>query len=117
MNVTLWHTEKHKQPTQYLAKCDFKRLVKAVVAGRLDNVPTMLAPFCTGKLESELCITVLVPKEKKLKRKGRYFSVQSLYCQVYQVVTEINTKEHVMPLIQTYSMTMTSTWLNHALAK
>ena len=70
------YREKHKQPVQYLAKCGFKRLVKALVTGRLDNVRTMLAPFCAGKLESEMCITVPVPKEKKLKIKGRYFSGQ-----------------------------------------
>nr|WLV26927.1 L [Munia bornavirus 1] [Munia bornavirus 1] len=93
------------------------RLVNALIDGKLDNVPGLLEPFCRGAVEYEDRITVLVPKEKELKVKGRFFSKQSLAIRIYQVVAEATLKSEVLPYLKTHSMTMNSTSLTHLLNK
>ncbi|AHD24432.1 viral polymerase, partial [Estrildid finch bornavirus 1] len=93
------------------------RLVNALIDGRLDNLPELLRPFYQGSVEFEDRITVLVPKEKELKVKGRYFSKQSLATRIYQVIAEATLKNEVMPYLKTHSMTMNSTTLTHLLNK
>ncbi|AGJ74924.2 RNA-dependent RNA polymerase [Canary bornavirus 3] len=93
------------------------RLVNALIDGRLDDIPRLLEPFCRGAVEYEDRITVLVPKEKELKVKGRFFSKQSLAIRIYQVIAESTLKTEVLPYLKTHSMTMNSTSLTHLLNK
>ncbi|ALJ30341.1 polymerase [Parrot bornavirus 5] len=93
------------------------RLVNALIDGKLDNIPNLLEPFMRGAVELDDRITVLVPKEKELKVKGRFFSKQSLSVRIYQVVAESMLKNEVMPYLKTHSMTMSSTSLTHLLTK
>ncbi|AFN70809.2 viral polymerase [Parrot bornavirus 7] len=93
------------------------RLVNALIDGRLDSIPELLEPFYRGSVNFEDRITVLVPKEKELKVKGRFFSKQSLAIRIYQVVAEASIKNEVMPYLKTHSMTMSSTSLTHLLNK
>ncbi|AGJ74872.1 RNA-dependent RNA polymerase [Canary bornavirus 1] len=93
------------------------RLVNALIDGKLDNIPGLLEPFCRGAVDCEDRITVLVPKEKELKVKGRFFSKQSLAIRIYQVVAEATLKSEVLPYLKTHSMTMNSTSLTHLLNK
>nr|QGZ07388.1 L protein [Aquatic bird bornavirus 1] len=93
------------------------RLVNALIDGRLDDIPTLLIPFYKGSVELDDRITVLVPKEKELKVKGRFFSKQSLAIRIYQVIAEAALKTEIMPYLKTHSMTMSSTALTHLLNK
>nr|VVX76797.1 RNA-dependent RNA polymerase [Borna disease virus 1] len=98
-----------------LARSGPSRLVNALIDGRLDNIPALLEPFYRGAVEFEDRLTVLVPKEKELKVKGRFFSKQTLAIRIYQVVAEAALKNEVMPYLKTHSMTMSSTALTHLL--
>ncbi|AIJ27440.1 L protein [Aquatic bird bornavirus 2] len=93
------------------------RLVNALIDGRLDDIPGLLLPFYRGAVEFDDRITVLVPKEKELKVKGRFFSKQSLAIRIYQVIAEATLKNEIMPYLKTHSMTMSSTALTHLLNK
>nr|QUP51771.1 viral polymerase [Parrot bornavirus 4]WJN65731.1 viral polymerase [Parrot bornavirus 4] len=93
------------------------RLVNALIDGKLDSVPELLEPFYRGSVAFDDRITVLVPKEKELKVKGRFFSKQSLAIRIYQVVAEASLKSEIMPYLKTHSMTMSSTSLTHLLNK
>ncbi|ATY47618.1 L [Southwest carpet python virus] len=111
------HIEKHRKKLIHPPYRGEKRLVKALISGKLDNIPAILAPYCQGMIQPRNCLTVLVPKEKELKKHGRFFSVQTLHNRVFQVVSELNLKNRIMPYINTHSMTMTSTRLSHVLIK
>ncbi|DAZ85313.1 TPA_asm: L polymerase [Caribbean watersnake bornavirus] len=93
------------------------RLVNALIDGKLDDLPRLLMPYTQGQVDPEDCVTILVPKEKELKVKGRFFSKQALSTRVYQVICESTIKRDVMPLLRTHSMTMSSTSLTHLLNK
>nr|URS73034.1 L protein [Parrot bornavirus 2] len=93
------------------------RLVNALIDGKLDSIPELLEPFYKGSVNFDDRITVLVPKEKELKVKGRFFSKQSLAIRIYQVVAEASIKNEIMPYLKTHSMTMSSTSLTHLLNK
>ncbi|DAZ85319.1 TPA_asm: L polymerase [Mexican black-tailed rattlesnake bornavirus] len=93
------------------------RLVNALIDGKLDDLPRLLGPYTQGRVDPEDCITVLVPKEKELKVKGRFFSKQALSTRIYQVICESTIKRDIMPLLKTHSMTMSSTSLTHLLNK
>ncbi|DBA13183.1 TPA_asm: L polymerase [little skate bornavirus] len=94
-----------------------KRLIKAYLSGCLDDIPSLIKDYSDGNIHSEDLIAVLVPKEKELKVKGRYFSKQSLKTRIYQVLCELNLKKSIMPLLRTHSMTTGSTQLAHILDK
>ncbi|ATY47612.1 L [Jungle carpet python virus] len=111
------HIEKYKKRLIHPPNKGEKRLVRALITGKLDNIPSILKPYCQGIINPEDCLTVLVPKEKELKKQGRFFSVQTLNNRVFQVVSELNLKNRIMPYINTHSMTMTSTRLSHVLIK
>lgn len=49
--------------------------------------------------------------------KGRFFSKQSLETRIYQVLSELNLKEKILPYLPFQSMTTTSTQLSHILDK
>nr|DBA13195.1 TPA_asm: L polymerase [Wuhan sharpbelly bornavirus] len=92
-----------------------KRLIIALLQGRLDNVEEKMDPFINGKVPARDLVTVLVPKEKELKVKGRFFSKQSCHIRLYQVLAELNVKKEIMPYIRTHSMTTGATQLSHIL--
>nr|ART67019.1 RNA-dependent RNA polymerase [Variegated squirrel bornavirus 1] len=106
--------EKLERPS---VKSGPSRLVNALIDGRLDDIPHLLGPFYKGSVEFEDRLTVLVPKEKELKVKGRFFSKQTLAIRVYQVIAEAALKNEIMPYLKTHSMTMSSTALTHLLNK
>ncbi|AGJ74903.1 viral polymerase [Canary bornavirus 2] len=108
------HGERLNRPK---TKSGPSRLVNALIDGQLDNIPKLLEPFCRGSVEYEDRITVLVPKEKELKVKGRFFSKQSLAIRIYQVIAESILKNEILPYLKTHSMTMNSTSLTHLLNK
>lgn len=92
------------------------RIVKALTLGLLDDSPSILSSYSESIIYPSDYITILVPKENELKKQGRFLSVQTLRNRVYQVVAEMNIKEHVMPFVSTHSMTMSS-MLQHVLDK
>ncbi|AIL50416.1 L polymerase [Loveridge's garter snake virus 1] len=112
------HRHKHKKPLDRpTGGKGVSRLVNALIDGKLDNIPKLLEPYMVGSVDIRDRITILVPKEKELKVKGRFFSKQSLNTRVYQVISEATLKRDIMPLIRTHSMTMGSTALTHLLNK
>ncbi|DBA13213.1 TPA_asm: L polymerase [Bombay duck fish bornavirus] len=94
-----------------------RRLIKAMLDGKLEDIPAMLRPFEGGEINTSALITVLVPKEKELKVKGRFFSKQSLETRIYQVLSELTLKKKVMVYLPFHSMTTGSTQLSHVLDK
>ncbi|DBA13175.1 TPA_asm: L polymerase [finepatterned puffer bornavirus] len=94
-----------------------KRLIKAALAGDLDHLEDTLKGYSSGEIDANDLVTVLVPKEKELKVKGRYFSKQSLKTRVYQVLSELNLKKHIMEYFRTHTMTTSATQLSHILDK
>lgn len=92
-----------------------QRLILALLRGDLDDIKGQLQPFMTGMISRKDLITVLVPKEKELKVKGRYFPKQSCRIRLYQVLAELNLKKFIMPYLRMHSMTTSSTQLSHIL--
>lgn len=113
---TVTHLEKHRKPITHCGQTGQKKLVKALTLGLLDDIPSILSSHWESIIYPSDCTTILVPKEKELKKQERFFSVQKLRDQVYQAVSEMNIKEHVMSFISTHSMTMSPT-LQHVLDK
>nr|DBA13207.1 TPA_asm: L polymerase [Para molly bornavirus] len=94
-----------------------RRLIKAMLDGKLEDIPAMLKPFEDGAVNTSALITILVPKEKELKVKGRFFSKQSLETRIYQVLSELTLKKKVMVYLPFHTMTTGSTQLSHVLDK
>lgn len=61
-----------------------KRLIKTMLNGKLEDIKKILEPYVSGTINSTSLVTILVPKEKELKVKGRFFSEQSLETRIYQ---------------------------------
>ncbi|DBA13189.1 TPA_asm: L polymerase [electric eel bornavirus] len=114
-NAMQYH-QKHKERLQRITDGPgIKRLIIALLDGRLDDIRKQLEPFIQGEVSSDDLVTILVPKEKELKVKGRFFSKQSCRMRLYQVLSELNIKKSIMPYLSSHSMTTGSTQLSHIL--
>lgn len=69
------HNDKHGSRLKHLKETPGdKRLIKAMLSGKLENIKELLEPYVDGNVNTTSLVTVLVPKEKELKVKGCFFS-------------------------------------------
>lgn len=116
-NGEAWQNKHRSRMVKLAEEPGHKRLIKAALSGELDNLKESLRGYQEGEINADDLVTVLVPKEKELKVKGRYFSKQSLKTRVYQVLSELNLKKHIIEYFQIHTMTTSAIQLSHILDK
>ncbi|ADG86364.1 RNA-dependent RNA polymerase L [Coastal Plains virus] len=81
-----------------------KRVLSTLLQEEAVNWPLFLKNIDEYGLPKEDLIIGLKPKERELKRTGRYFSLMSFNLRHYFVITELLIKEHFVPLFSGLTM-------------